>query len=91
MTHVQTKQPRVSSKVVKVPHKDTSTDQRSDRFNKFSHLKDDPDFRDFLNEVLDDRTKQKKSSEKRKKGNELELDSEFVKQNNNSRRLSNNL
>ena len=61
----QISRPQVASKVVKVPKANRSSKQsdkqgscsenRSDHFSKFSHLKDDPDFRYFLDEVLDDR------------------------------------
>ena len=41
---------KVTSKVTKVvSHKDI------DRFEKFSHLSQDPDFKDFVKEIVDDR------------------------------------
>ena len=50
--------PKVASKVVKVPVKmkrviQETPKSRSDKFAKFSHLRQDPDFRLFLNEVID--------------------------------------
>ena len=46
---------RVRSKVVKL-----SSKTKSDKFGKFSHLYQDPDFKQFLNEVIDERTSSSK-------------------------------
>ena len=48
----------VASKVVRAEkEKIPCKEQNNDRFSKFKHLREDPDFRDFLFEVLDDRDK----------------------------------
>ena len=49
----------VSSKVVKVTQNDLHNNDQSSSVvgDKFSHLRNDPDFRRFLNEMLDDRDK----------------------------------
>ena len=46
---------RVALKVVKVNNRDSAQGIRSDAFDKFAHLKNDPDFRQFLSEMVDDR------------------------------------
>ena len=49
------KEKRVPSKVVKVRRRMENNKTASQKFKKFSHLCHDPDFKDFLNEVLDER------------------------------------
>ena len=56
--------PGIPSKVVKVTKVNkTTTDvgsaSRSSRLDKFSHLRNDPDFKVFLNEMLDDRIQER--------------------------------
>ena len=47
--------PRVASKVIKVsnPQKVTQNEQSTSKFDKFSQLRNDPDFKQFLNEMVD--------------------------------------
>ena len=71
---------KVASKVVKVNKVTSATNKGQSATDKFSHLCNDPDFRVFLNEVLDERmsSKRNESSEDRstsknrkRKGTEL--------------------
>ena len=68
----------VKSKVVK-PHNEPNP-----RTAKFNHLRQDPDFRQFLNEVLDERdnrvnhSTKRKRSDKKQKGENLTVDCEHV-------------
>ena len=50
----------VKSKVVLVSKPSTSNSQ-DNKFTKFSHLKNDPDFREFLKEMIDDNAKTQQS------------------------------
>ena len=61
---------RVASKVVKVNQRADNNNEQShqSRLSKFQHLKDDPDFKLFLNEVVDERMAgRRRSSDSRKR------------------------
>ena len=57
---------RVASKVVKIPNKPLP--QSQNRFQKFQHRKDDPDFTQFQSEMVDKKIAGKNTSEKQSKG-----------------------
>ena len=53
---------KVASKVVRVSStqkQDDTVDDRSDHFSKFLHLRHDPDYKDFVSEILDESEKKK--------------------------------
>ena len=61
---------KVASKVVKIPNRTDTAAETEDKYAKFRHLHNDPDFRSFLGEMVDDRMKKSsrltEHSEKRK-------------------------
>ena len=48
---------KVASKVVKIPNRMDTAAEAEDKYAKFRHLRNDPDFRSFLGEMVDDRMK----------------------------------
>ena len=53
-----------NSKNVKTPEKDGQDHRSSSRYSQFQHLKDDPEFRDFLRDMINNRSRSPESKVK---------------------------